>query len=237
MSSGSKQSKTIYLPDCPPPSLAEARARIDELVADMVKIDTDLEKRHFIDFDGDEQAFLDWRRRACNSLAYKKQECTFLRGWLRENTDWTDLPPNETLFLTLLQIKCEEIPSEFPVVFTTNVQPQSQHDTAKRRDEIIARLQQYEKWFIETTSEAFSMGINGRYVSHARRTATDHIAKLQQELVLLKKWLHLNPPRARKSSAHGRTLLTIIERAIARGINLELSEDEYASLDFFRSQI
>lgn len=243
----SDRSRTIYTPDHPPLSQEEARTRINELLASIIKIRTSLQNKHFHDFDGDENAFLNWRQRAKDAIAYKKIESAFLHNWLKEEAGDNGFSEESKLLLAAIQKKCEEFPKEFPVIFTRDAQPQSYEQAAARCAKLTLQLQQHAEWFKETSDKAKSAQIGADRLIPARRTATDHIARLQQEISFVKKWLthhHSKPVLKDKSERkiivdrtyHSRTLLAVIERALARGMNLELTEEEQTSLNFFRAK-
>lgn len=74
----SDRSRTMYTPDHPPLSQEEAHTRISELTASIIEIRTRLQNTHFVDFNGDENAFLSWRRRASDAIAHKKNRICIL---------------------------------------------------------------------------------------------------------------------------------------------------------------
>lgn len=181
-------------------------------------------------------------------LPTKKIESAFLHNWLNEEAGDIGFSEASKLLLADIQKNCDEFPKKFPVIFTKDARPQSYHEAATRCAELTLQLQQHAEWFKETSDRAKSAQIGADRLKPARRSATDHIARLQQEIFFVKKWLtHYHrskpvhkdksePKLAADRTSHSRTLLAVVERALARGINLELTEDEQTSLDFFRAK-
>lgn len=227
-----EKSRTVYSNEHKPESSEHARARRQELENGIIEIKTNLAHRTFLDFNGDEDEFLSWRRKAKDALVYKKQEIRFLDNWLFLKS----LVVHKD-FLDLVHKHCNQIPLDFPVRFSDASPPNTKEEATVRKNNIRTYLSETNRWFKKTSEQAKTFNISKKEMSQVRRNGTEHIARLEVEYSFVNEWLRKNLreqlklPLTNKQnqvdcSCNWRILLSIVDRALMLCPDLHLSDEE-----------